>query len=333
MTGIHVVPSKTKAGKTFYIYAWRGGPLIGKAMHERPVIDMALIAKANAARMEATTVKHFDTLEEIITSYRAAPEFTKLRDSTKRDYRLWLDRISDKFGQAPLDVFEDRRMRKDVIDWRNQWAGKPRTADKAVVMLGTLLNHGIENGLLSVNIAAGIKHLHSVDKSDEIWERRHMRAFARAPKHLRNALILAGLTGLRLGDLVRLDWANIGPNAIIIEKTRKRGGRAVIPLLPETRKVLERIDGNTGTVLRNSRGQPWTESGLGSVFQKAKPKDFERTIHDLRGTFATRLIMAGLTDEQAAMVMGWTAKRIAAIRARYVSAERVVIELAARLSA
>lgn len=332
MTGIHVVPSKTKAGKTFYIYAWRGGPLIGKTMHERPVIDMALIAKANAARMEATTVKHFDTLEEIITSYQAAPEFTKLRDSTKRDYRLWLNRISERWGDYPLEVFEDRRMRKEVIDWRNQWTGQPRTADKATVMLGTLLNHGIENGLLSVNIAAGIKHLHSVDKSDEIWERHHMRAFARAPKHLRNALILAGLTGLRLGDLVRLDWANIGPNAIIIEKTRKRGGRAVIPLLPETRKVLDRIGKGTGAVLRNSRGQAWTESGLGSVFQKAKPKDFERTIHDLRGTFATRLIMAGLTDEQAAMVMGWTAKRIAAIRARYVSAERVVIDLAERLT-
>lgn len=333
MTGIHVVPSRTKAGKVFYVYAWRGGPLIHKALHSKPVIDMALIAKANAARLNATTTKHFDTLEEIITDYRASPEFNGLRDSTKRDYRLWLDRISEKFGDAPLEVFEDRRMRKDIIEWRNQWAAQPRTADKAAVMLGTLLNHGIEIGLLSVNIAAGIKHLHSVDKSDEIWERKHMRQLARAPKHLRNALILAGLTGLRLGDLVQLTWEQIGPNAIIIDKTRKRGGRAVIPLLPETRKVLERIGHGTGQVLRNSRGEPWTESGLGSVFQKTKPKSFDRRIHDLRGTFATRLIMAGLTDEQAAMVLGWTAKRIASIRARYVNTERVVIDIADRIRA
>lgn len=122
MTGIHVVPAQTKAGKAFYVYAWRGGPLIAKAMHDRPVIDMALIAKANEARREETTVKHFDTLEEVISDYRASPEYNRLRDSTKRDYRLWLDRISERFGHAPLEAFEDRRMRKDIIEWRNQWA-------------------------------------------------------------------------------------------------------------------------------------------------------------------------------------------------------------------
>lgn len=332
MTGLHVVSKSTKTGRTWYVYAWRGGPCIHKAEGARPVLDMALIAKANAAKHDRAG-SHYDTLEEIITAYRASPEYEGLKASTKRDYRLWLDRISERWGTTPLEAFEDRRMRGDLITWRNEWASQPRTADKASVMLGTLLGYGMEMGLLSINVAAGIKHLHSVDKSDEIWERRHMRAFARAPKHLRNALILAGLTGLRLGDLVRLDWANVGPKAIIVDKTRKRGGRAVIPILAETRALFRRLGERKGTVLKNSRGGSWTESGLGSVFQKAKPEGFERTIHDLRGTFATRLIMAGFTDEQAAMVMGWTAKRVAAIRARYVSEERVIISLVEKLSA
>lgn len=332
MTGLHVVSKSTKAGRTWYVYAWRGGPCIHKCEGARPTLDMALIAKANAAKHDRAGT-HYDTLEEIITAYRTSPEYDGLKASTKRDYRLWLDRISQRWGTTPLEAFEDRRMRGDLIAWRNEWSSQPRTADKASVMMGTLLAYGMEMGLLSINVAAGIKHLHSVDKSDQIWERRHMRAFSSAPKHLRNALILAGLTGLRLGDLVRLDWGQIGPKAIIIDKTRKRGGRAVIPILPETRALLKRLGDRKGTVLKNSRGSSWTESGLGSVFQKAKPDGFDRTIHDLRGTFATRLVMAGLTDEQAAMVMGWTAKRIAAIRARYVSEERVIISLAEKLSA
>lgn len=332
MTGLHVVRKPTKGLDRWYVYAWRGGPCVHTCTGDRPVIDMALIAKANAARLDRADL-HFDTLEEIITAYRAAPAYESLKPSTKRDYRLWLDRISAKWGTTPLEAFEDRRMRRDIIDWRNQWAGQPRTADKATVMLGTLLSYGVEIGLLSINVASGIKHLHSVDKSDEIWERRHMRAFARAPKHLRNALILAGLTGLRLGDLVKLEWSSVGANAIIFARTSKRGGRAVIPLLPETRRLLARLGDRTGTVLKNSRGKAWTDNGLGTVFQKCKPQGFDRTIHDLRGTFATRLIMAGLTDEQAAMVLGWTAKRIAAIRARYVNEERVIISLAEKLSA
>lgn len=332
MTGLHVVRKPTKGLDRWYVYAWRGGPCVHSCTGDRPVIDMTLIAKANAAKLDRADL-HFDTLEEIITAYRAAPAYESLKASTKRDYRLWLDRISAKWGTTPLEAFEDRRMRRDIIQWRDQWAGQPRTADKATVMLGTLLGYGVEIGLLSINVAAGIKHLHSVDKSDLIWERRHHRAMARTPKHLRNALWLAGLTGLRLGDLVRLEWGQVGAKAIIVEKTRKRGGRAVIPILPETRAVLARLGERKGPVLKNSRGQGWTESGLGSVFQKAKPEGFDRTIHDLRGTFATRLILAGLTDEQAAMVMGWTAKRIAAIRARYVNEERVIISLTERLSA
>jgi integrase len=332
VTGLHVVRKPTKGADRWYVYAWRGGPCVHTCTGERPVIDMALIAKANAAKQDRGSL-HFDTFEEIITAYRAAPEYENLKASTKRDYRLWLDRISSKFGAIPLEAFEDRRMRRDVYEWRDQWAHQPRTADKATVMLGTLLGYGVEIGLLSINVAAGIKHLHSVDKSDHIWERRHLRAMIRAPKHLRHALWMAGLTGLRLGDLVRLDWSHVGAKAIIIEKTRKRGGRAVIPLLPETRAALARMGERKGFVLKNSRGKGWTESGLGSVFQKAKPEGFDRTMHDLRGTFATRLIMAGLTDEQAAMVMGWTAKRIASIRARYVNEERVIISLTERLTA
>lgn len=82
-----------------------------------------------------------------------------------------------------------------------------------------------------------------------------MRAFALAPRDLRQTLWLAGLTGLRLGDLVKLTWEQIHAKAIIVEKTGKTGGWAVIPILPDTRKLLNRIGRKTGWVLRNSRGE------------------------------------------------------------------------------
>lgn len=330
-TGLHIVPMTLASGPMFYVYAWRGGPCIHKSP-VYPTITPEILDRQRAARLDVSGARQH-SLDHWIDAYRASPEFDGLADSTKRDYRLWLNRISARFGPAPLSALSDQRMRGDILAWRDQWAAQPRTADKASVMMGTLLAWIMDRGQLSVNIAAGINHLHSVNKADQIWERRHMRAFANAPAHIRNALKLAGLTGLRLGDLVRLDWSQVGPKAIIVEKTRKRGGRAVIPLLRETRKLLDKLGEREGTVLKNSRGGQWTESGLGSVFQKAKPEGFDRTMHDLRGTFATRLILAGLTDEQAAMVMGWTAKRIAAIRARYVDEERVIISLAERLSA
>jgi integrase len=276
-----------------------------------------------------------DTLDGLIDAYRASPNFTDLRDSTKKDYRLWLTRISQRFGKAPLAAFEDRQMRGDILAWRDLWSTQPRTADKASVMLSTLLAWGVDRGRLAINVAGGIKTLHRVDKSNQIWEARHWRAVEAEkdfPPHLLRALKLAALTGLRLGDLVRVSWDCVGRSSIIVE-TRKRKGRAVIPRLPELDELLAEIGGDKGPILLNSRGVAWTESGLETVWQRRKPEGFDRRIHDLRGTFATRLIMAGLTDDQTAMVMGWTAKRVAQIRARYVDEERVVIDLAARLKA
>jgi integrase len=261
------------------------------------------------------------------------------------NYRLWLDRISERFGSAPLAAFADARMRGDIIDWRDTWSAQPRTADKASVMLATLLGWVVERGRLPVNVAAAIPQLHQADKADEVWERRHMRAMVNAPAHLRHALVLAAFTGLRLGDLVRLEWANVGSKAIIVT-TRKRKGRAVIPVTPTLRRLLDKLAAHQAqlvkelelesaptTVLVNSRAAAWTESGLGSVFQKSKPKGFDRRIHDLRGTYATWLATKGLTNEEIARILGWTAKRVDEIRARYVNEERVVISLLERMSA
>jgi integrase len=191
----------------------------------------------------------------------------------------------------------------------------------------------MENGIIPVNVAARIRQLHQVNKADQVWEPRHWQALAahwQANKlergHLLDALKLASLTGLRLGDLVRLEWSHVGDKAIVLT-TRKRKGRAVIPILPELRRLLDAREHRTGTILQTTRGTSWTESGLGTVFQRAKPEGFDRTIHDLRGTYVTWLAIKGLTDEQIARIVGWTARRIGEVRARYVDEARVITSM------
>jgi len=49
-------------------------------------------------------------------------------------------------------------------------------------------------------------------------------------------------------------------------------------------------------------------------------------------TEAERVAM-GLTDDEIARIVGWTAKRVSEIRARYVDEARVIVSLVERLSA
>lgn len=335
LSGLHIVAKARKGGKRWYVYAWRGGPCIHQQDGAKPVITPEILGLQQRALQESFGPAG-DDIDSIIAGYEASPNFTERKESTKKDYRLWLTRISQRFGKTPLAAFEDRRMRGDIIEWRNNWAHQPRTADKASVMMATLLGWAVENGRIEINVAAGIRQLHNVNKADQIWEERHwqaIRAVKEFPAHIMDALTLASLTGLRLGDLVRLEWSNVFDTKIVVEKTRKRGGRAVIPIYAELRQWLDARPMQSGPVLLNSRKLPWTESGLETVWQRKKPEGFDRTIHDLRGTFVTFLALKGLTDEEIARIIGWTAKRISEIRARYVDEARVVIALAERLSA
>jgi len=123
----------------------------------------------------------------------------------------------------------------------------------------------------------------------------------------------------------------------------------VIPLLPETRMLLDRIKARhaaemaaqrpsrrkplPSTVLANSRWRPWTASGIGSRFNDAKQASgVDRSLHDVRGTFVTRCCNAGLTDDEVGKLVGWSLKDVSVIRQKYCSDARALVALAERMA-
>lgn len=331
MTKLHIIPKRLKTGVRYYVYAWRGGPQIHAQDGTRPVITPELMDKARQARIDGNG-DYAGSFNQVIDDYRASPEFERLAEVTKSDYRRWLTRISERFGTAPLSIMADYRMRKDIIIWRNKWKDQPRAADRAVGTLSTVLAWAAESGLIASNITTEIGTLHRVNRADEVWEDRHWEAVKGVPAHVMQVLELGKMTGLRMGDLLRLDWSQVGPSAIIM-MTSKRKVRAAIPMHRELKTFLDTLPHRTGTVLRNSKGQPWTTSGFKSSWNNVRPKGFDRRFHDLRGTCATWLAIKGFTDQDIATVLAWKASRVAEIRARYVNEARTVIAMAERLNA
>ena len=73
--------------------------------------------------------------------------------------------------------------------------------------------------------------------------------------------------------------------------------------------------------------------GFGSRFNDAKlASGIEVNLHDLRGTYATRCMLAKMTDQEIADILGWATKDVASIRVKYVDHARVMADLAERLS-
>lgn len=352
-TGLHIV-SKRRAGRPtlHYVYAWRGGPQIHSAEGAKPKITPTLTDLAAEERRKLRAPAEDSSLRTQITLFKASPEFTRLAATTQANYRTWLDRIDEEFGKTTLRMWHSRELRGDVLDWRDRWHNQPRSADEAIKVIHRLIAWIVDRGRLTTNILSGVEQLYDNDRSDLIWEAGHFDIFAPAASiEVQEGVDLAACTGLRRGDLVRVPWDAVGEHAIIW-KTGKSKGRTLItiPLLPETKALLERIKARhtaamaaqrpgrrkplPPTILSNSRWESWEPGGFGSRFNDAKRQSgLDRHLHDLRGTFVTRCCIAGLTDEEIAKIVGWDTKDVARIREKYCSNARVVIAIGERIAA
>jgi integrase len=365
--GVHFV-RKHRPGRVaprWYVYAYRGGPCVkvqdGKL---KPLLSSkelnAILSAQEVAQAPDPTV-----LRSLIRAWRSedparpsSPEWEKLSAGTKKTWGSALDQIEARWGDTPLEVWDDPRMTAKVVAWRDSRASTPRAADIGVTVLKSLLQFGRLRGRLSFNAATGIPTLYTNGQRAEIvWTEDDMERFAEAAERLtrpqvNDGLRLAALTGLRRADLVSLTWSQVGEFAIQKLALKRSGGkrrRMSMPRIPALNDLLAELrtrfrKPGVETVLVNSYGESWSGDGFGTSFNRVRdeadivhidPESGERTkkhLHDVRGTFCTRLLLEGkLTDVQAAEVMGWAPERVGMIRSIYVDQSKLVIAIGERL--
>jgi integrase len=344
---------------TWYVYAYRGGPLVMKHVGpKKPKLDAAAHDKIAAAIKEANGPNPA-LLVSLIHEWRASPEWKNLADGTRRVWSGHLDLIEGRWGSKPLSVWDDARMVAKVVKWRDERSETPRSADIGVTVLRELLKFSRLRGRVKINVAEGVPNLYKGgDRSEIIWTADDMEAFRVAAEkleksHVYDGLRLAALTGFRRADLVSLTWDHLGEVAIVkmaLKKSRGKRRKAVVPMTQGLEELLAELRGRrradgVSTVLVNSFGRPWTGDGFGGSFNLVRDaadiiytddegEKRKKHLHDVRGTFCTLLLTeCDLTDDEAAKIMAWSPSRIAKIRSVYVDDSAVVISIAERMSA
>lgn len=364
LKGLNSIRKRLADGSTVtYWYAWKGGPRLPGSPG-----SPEFLAAFNAAHAERKKPSG-ENLRALVSLYRASPEFTGLADATRKVWTRWLDLISETegdlaIGGLPWAALDDRRVRADLLDWRDQWAHQPRTADYAMQVLSRVLGWGVDRGLLAINAVAGVSQLYKNNRADQIWTDAEIAAFVAAASSPEVGFIirLACVTGLRREDLAELAWSHVGDVAIVKvthkSRNRKTPKTAIIPLLPETRALLAEIreqqqrrlaelaqvaarKGRPApvaplTVLSSTRGRPWKVTGLDSAVQDGKAEavpPIDKHLHDTRGTFGTRLRKkARLTASEIADVLGWDEERAERLLAVYVDRDDIVRSIAERIA-
>lgn len=329
LRGLHSAVAKLATGeRVTYWYAWRGGPRLKGAPGSPEFI--AGYTKAHEARKTPDA----RSLGSLVALYRSSPEFARLAPSTAKEWGRWLARIeSANIATLTLSALEDLRARVVLLRWRNQYAKTPRSADYGAQVLSRTLSWAKGQGHLKINIMEGIETLHRSNRADVIWTDADLEKFGQhATRECLRAVKLACETGLRRGDLLALTWEQVFTDRIV-RRTSKTGAEVVIPLTAGAKAVLEEIGRGKGRVLLNSKGKPWTPDGLENRISLAKrASGVKLRLHDARGTFATRLRLAGFRRDDIASALGWEPERVERIMARYVDQDRIVRRMAERLA-
>lgn len=358
--GLHYV-TKRRGQKLplHYVYAWRGGPLVARREGGgKPILTTEELKLAIEAIERSAAPGNRKTLSALVHKWEKSAAWCDLAASTKKTWGTYTKQIIERWGDTPLSVWNDPRMKPKVVQWRDSRSETPRGADLGVMVLRELLKFGLLHGHVLINVAEGIPTIYRGGRRAEIiWTEEDIDRFAHEAQrmdkqHVLDGLRLCAVTGLSREDLVTVCRSDVYDHAIIkraLKTSRGRRRTASMPRIPELDQLLSdlntrgRADG-VNTLLVNSRGQSWSGDGFGGSFNRIRdaanivhidPDSGEKKrkhLHDVRGTFATRLILAGLTDAEVAEIMAWSVEKVSGIRRTYVDQSRVIVAIGERIA-
>lgn len=342
LPGVHRVRAKLSGARVAeYWYAWRGGPRILNVIARSDVELARMVAENTAAAAAAyrLAVKPGGSdkyLSGLIAKYLESAEYARLAPRTRADLGKHLSVVRGGLGPMQVEALKASAARRVLLDWRDEYKATPRTADAYLGSLALVLGWAKKRGDIPTNPLEKLPKLYRVDRAEIIWTKPDLVKLLRgAGPDLRQAVLLAAFTGLRLGDLVRVTWADVGTDAITLATGKSRGKRVVvIPITNKTKAILKQIGRkDVGAVLTHSKGKPWTAWGLQTAMQRAKVARRIKGLrfHDLRGTAVTHFVRDGLALADVATVVGWTPHRVENIARRYVTSEAVAAGMLERL--
>jgi len=136
-------------------------------------------------------------------------------------------------------------------------------------------------------------------------DRKEQRCHARD----RRAVLIMLYAGLRLSEAANLMWADIDLMSGVLMVQNGKGGKwRMIPIHERLRAILELvpIDERHGAVAGKKDGRALRYTSLPHIFDRTivEAVDLKITAHQLRHTFATRLLWAGANIREIQQLLG-----------------------------
>lgn len=175
---------------------------------------------------------------------------------------------------------------------------KPATVNRELACLKCMLNKAIEWGKADDNPARKVKLFKENNKRIRYLEKEQIRQLmdACAP-HLKPIVTVALFTGMRQSEIFGLKWQNIHfERSLIYIPHTKSGERQQVPMSDIVKRAIISVPKHPDSpyIFCNEDGRPYTNvrKSFDAALKKCGIIDFH--FHDMRHTFASQLVMAGV---------------------------------------
>lgn len=287
-------PKPKAGGKIAYYYDHGTDPIDGKRKWEFLSEDLKE-ARLKWAQIENTRSSVDGTIAALFSFYFASAHFKELADKTQEMHRMWSKQLLEVFGRMQPD-----QVLPSHIGTYLEAHPKPVTANRQISLLSKVYRISMRKGLASRNPCQGIERNKEESRGRYIEDRELRKLMRAADPQVRCMIWLCYLTSLRREDILKIKRADIRPEGLYVEvskrrfKKRTKPKRVLFSRSPSLDKVLTRakkLERKIGSLylFANRQGQRYTGDGFDSIWQRVKQRAGITDVHfhDIRGKALT----------------------------------------------
>jgi len=308
-----------KRGKVLWIrYAGLDGKIIFESSHSdkfKDAQDLLIQRKGEIKEGKQPEVKKRipnHTFRELAQEYIKWTE----RQRAFRQKQQVVNQLKETFGNIPLRHFNTRLLEqyqtdrlqkgnKKVKVGKNEWRylpNKPATTNRHIAVIKHMFTKAVQWEMVEEYALKKVRQVKLLEENN-----RRLRYLSKeecqallnvCDSHLKPIVITALNTGMRKGEILSLKWDNVDlRHGFILLDITKNGERREIPINETLRTILQGLTRRLDVpyvFFAIETGKPFQDvkRSFNTALRKIGIRDFH--FHDLRHTFASHLVMAGI---------------------------------------
>jgi len=243
--------------------------------------------------------------------------YSKVNKRSWKDDFYRLRKCSDFFGNVNLDEVSPLDLEKLKSSMLKAGISKS-TINRHLAILKTFYNVAIEWGYANQNPVKGVKFFSEKDTLRQriLTAKEEDRLLEAASEHLKPILIIALHTGMRRGEVLSLQWSphiDFETREIRVEETKSGKPRIVdinSRLFNELMRLKNENQNNRYVFVNPKTGKPYRklQTSFDGACRRAGIEGLR--FHDLRHTFASRLVEEGVDLIRVKELLGHSTVKI-----------------------